>query len=240
MNTSALVHNFDSWILHSLNGFSQKSRLLDHAVGGFEGDPLLKGGVMAAFLWWAWFRGGDQSERDRAAIVAGTAAAIPSILAARLLAICLPFRQRPIYTPDLHFVPPYGSESASLIHWSSFPSDHASLYICLAVTLWFVSRRVGTAAFTYVSLFICLPRLYMGDHYPTDLVVGGLIGALFAILFQTRAIRDGLARIPNRLLEQFPGFFYSTAFFFSLMMATNFDTPRKVLGELAKTMKSHM
>lgn len=240
MHLSAFVPSFDAAVIHAVNDLARRSPLLDRLIGGLEGDPLLKGGVMVAMLWGAWFRESTRKAADRAVILTGVAAAIASILTARILALSLPFRQRPISTPELHMLPPYGSEPLGMIHWSSFPSDHAALFFCLATTLLLVSRRIGIAAMIYALMFICLPRIYMGDHYPSDILAGALIGAATALVFQWSVLKDGVARFPSRLQERSPGMFYCLASFFSLLMALNFETARRALFLIARALKSHV
>jgi undecaprenyl-diphosphatase len=53
-------------------------------------------------------------------------AGVVAILAARILALTLPFRVRPRFEPALHFVVPAGNVS-DLVDWSAFPSDHAAI-----------------------------------------------------------------------------------------------------------------
>ena len=72
------------------------------------------------------------------------------------------FRARPLNEPQLSFQLPYGSVPAGFEGASSFPSDHAVLFFALAAGLFLASRRVGSLALIYVSLVICLPRVYLG------------------------------------------------------------------------------
>ena len=62
---------------------------------------------------------------------------------------------------------------------------------------------LGLAAVLYVVFFICLPRLYLGLHYPTDLLAGGGVGIALAVaanlaqslhLQQQRAVRHDRAQ----------------------------------------------
>jgi undecaprenyl-diphosphatase len=75
----------------------------------------------------------------------------------------------------LHFA---GSDikDALLTSWSSFPSDHAMLWMAVATGIFLVWRGIGVLAILYTVLFICVPRAYLGFHYPTDLLVGAAVG----------------------------------------------------------------
>jgi undecaprenyl-diphosphatase len=76
----------------------------------------------------------------------------------------------------------------------SFPSGHSFASFCLYVTLaWLITRRVTsmTAAVTIwtsaivIVILVGLSRVYLGVHYPTDVLAGYLAAALWAsvILF---------------------------------------------------------
>lgn len=61
---------------------------------------------------------------------------------------------------------------------ASFPSGHAALAACTAVLLSLSFRRPRIIAGASVSAtLIILSRLYLGHHYPSDLVAGALVGA---------------------------------------------------------------
>lgn len=58
----------------------------------------------------------------------------------------------------------------------SFPSDHAVMAGAVAAGLWLVSRRLGTAA-TVAALLMAFARVYVGAHYPRDVLAGLALGA---------------------------------------------------------------
>ncbi|MET3728101.1 membrane-associated phospholipid phosphatase [Fictibacillus halophilus] len=64
---------------------------------------------------------------------------------------------------------------------SSFPSDHASSAISIAVTLMLVTLRYRYIWFMAAILITC-SRVWVGVHYPFDVVAGALIGTLIALL----------------------------------------------------------
>ncbi|NWG02292.1 MAG: phosphatase PAP2 family protein [Syntrophaceae bacterium] len=57
----------------------------------------------------------------------------------------------------------------------SFPSAHAAFSFMMAtlLTLWFPRYRI---LFFVLAAFIGWTRIYLGLHFPTDAVVGGLLG----------------------------------------------------------------
>lgn len=62
----------------------------------------------------------------------------------------------------------------------SFPSGHSGSSFAAAVVIFLMCpRRYGIPALALASL-IALSRLYVGVHYPTDVLAGALIGAAVA------------------------------------------------------------
>jgi undecaprenyl-diphosphatase len=230
---------FDSSIVMFLDRFAHRWQWLDHLACGFEGEPLLKGGVLTAALWWAWFRRGAEQAHARSVLVAGVVSSIAALAVCRMAALALPYRQRPIFTDSLGFVAPFGTDSSSLINWSSLPSDHAGLFYCLSAVLYFISRRAGILAYIYTTLCICLPRVYLGDHYPTDILAGAAIGIFIAWLFQRPPVRDAVAGLPLDALKGSPAMFYMVSYVGSLQLATNFDLIRKVGAIVFHSLRTH-
>ena len=96
------------------------------------------------------------------------------------------FRVRPLNELRLLSIVHYGMDNSNWKQLSSFPSDHAALFFTLAVGIYFASRRAGWFCFIYYSLlFICLPRVYLGEHYPTDIVAGAAIGMVPGVAGQS-------------------------------------------------------
>ena len=65
----------------------------------------------------------------------------------------------------------------------SFPSGEASTAFATAVFLFFLikNRTARILIFLFASL-IAFERVYMGHHYPSDVIIGGLIGAVVSYL----------------------------------------------------------
>jgi undecaprenyl-diphosphatase len=58
---------------------------------------------------------------------------------------------------------------------STFPSDHSTAVGAVAVGLWFVNRRIGMVA-VVAALFMAFTRVYVGVHYPLDVLAGLALG----------------------------------------------------------------
>jgi undecaprenyl-diphosphatase len=62
----------------------------------------------------------------------------------------------------------------------SFPSNHATVAAAAAIALFFVSRRLGAVA-AVAALAMAVSRVWVGVHYPHDVVAGVAVGALVAL-----------------------------------------------------------
>lgn len=224
------MNPFDSSIVSFVNRFAHHSWVFDTFVHLLSDTHLLKGGLVAALIWWAWFRPGVHQLDSRKYLLCGILACLLSVVFARMLANSVPFRERPIAAAAaLHFQPPYGHSDEDLIHWSSFPSDHAAVFFALATSILFAWRAAGIVALFHVFFFICLPRLYLGLHYPSDLLVGALIGIVMASFARVQPVREAVGRLAFPWLEKSPGTFYACLFILTLQIVTIFQSMREIL-----------
>jgi membrane-associated phospholipid phosphatase len=79
----------------------------------------------------------------------------------------------------------------------SFPSDHACVTGAVAAALFLVDRRLGWTA-TVVALVMAATRVYVGAHWPLDVVAGLALGALVALAV-VAVLRHPVARVVERL-----------------------------------------
>jgi len=57
----------------------------------------------------------------------------------------------------------------------SFPSGHATIAWAMAVVLSHKEPKLRWVLYV-LAFFISLSRIYVGKHYPSDIIVGGLVG----------------------------------------------------------------
>lgn len=77
----------------------------------------------------------------------------------------------------------------------SFPSDHATMAGAVAAGLWRVERRLGMLA-TAAAVLMGFARVYVGPHYPHDVLAGLILGAIVSVvgyLLAAPALRRVLA-----------------------------------------------
>jgi undecaprenyl-diphosphatase len=207
------MNSFDVAVISFLNQFAHKSVRFDNLVVVVSGSELLKTGLLVALMWWIWFENED-ARRKREVLLAGTAAIVPALLIAKVLAAIV-IRARPLLEPRLQFQRPFGINIAEWQQGSSFPSEHAVLLLALATGICYASRKAGWVALPYAAVVGCLPRLYLGEHYATDVIAGAAIGIGCVSLTNLPGIRRPLTGWALCWMASKPSQFYCCAFLVS-------------------------
>lgn len=221
------MNAFDSSIITFLNQFAQESIFFDKFVELIANNKLFKGGVMVSVMWYMWFRIDNSKNKSiRENILITLLISIVAIAVGKTLALTMPFRYRPIHEPNLDFNLPFGiletSETNNGILLSSMPSDHAVLYYALSIGLFFMSRKIGVIALLYTTFIISLPRIYLGLHYPTDILVGAFVGILIGVLGNLFLKDNKVIKILMNYSRDKPGIFYAMFFLFCYQIADLF------------------
>lgn len=63
----------------------------------------------------------------------------------------------------------------------SFPSGHASSSFAAALTIYFYFKGMGIF-FLFIATLIALSRIYHFVHYPSDVIIGAILGIAIAII----------------------------------------------------------
>ncbi|MFA5620028.1 MAG: phosphatase PAP2 family protein [Weeksellaceae bacterium] len=108
-------------------------------------------------------------------------------------------RLRPCFTDEFEgLMRPVACEGRGKF---SFVSAHASNHFAIAVFLGMLYRKYFKWMIWVLLIWasmIAYSRIYLGVHFPLDIVCGGVIGILFALL---------LYWIFKKILQIFPGYF---------------------------------
>jgi len=210
-------------------GRFQGNWALDRIASQLESSTLLKTAPVISLLWYFWFRtDGDQKER-RTTVLAILTGTFVALVVTRLLATLTPFRTRPMYDPALAHHAFSITLPPNFAQMSSFPSDHAAYLAAMGFGLIFLSRRLTAPVITFVSLWICMPRVYLGIHYASDIVVGCWIGICAVwVCERTEWIRRTVARPLLELSDAKPQIFYAVAFVITFELGTMFLDVREL------------
>ncbi|MEU3317261.1 phosphatase PAP2 family protein [Streptomyces sp. NPDC006656] len=162
----------DGHLYTRITGLAQQApSWLDGAVAAWSTYGL---GLFALLMVTAWWRARTAADPARTA----TALAAPLVVVAAFLTdtgIKSVFReQRPcqtLHTLTLEACPPLGD-------WS-FPSNHAAIAAAAATALWLTDRRLAVIA-APAALLMAFSRVWVGAHYPHDVLLGLAAGAVIA------------------------------------------------------------
>ncbi|MGW5044838.1 phosphatase PAP2 family protein [Streptomyces griseoluteus] len=163
---------------------------LDRLVSGYSTYGLALFAVLMVIGWW------QARHRDAAQAVKALAAPVLTVLAFVASSLLKQAVQENRPCQSLHVIT---LEACPAVGDWSFPSNHATLAAAAAVALWFVSARLGVIA-TIGALAMAASRVWVGAHYPHDIVAGLALGALVAALLALplRRSADALAGLLTR------------------------------------------
>jgi undecaprenyl-diphosphatase len=116
-----------------------------------------------------------------------------------------------------------------LWNWSSFPSDTAAFAFALSVGVLLMWGRWGWLVVLYSLVVICVPRIYLGYHYPSDVIVGALIGSFVTLTLCRKEIRIPLSRRLLLWSDNHAGMFYCAFFLLTYEIAAVFEDARQIL-----------
>ena len=171
------TQEWDAAAVLATNGLAGRWGLLDALMIGLAKYVHF---VFAATLLLVWLI--RTARAQRLALIAGIAALL-ALGAGQVIGLSFP-RLRPYQALPVHLLVPHAPDS-------SFPSDHATLAFAVTAILWRLDRRLG-AALLALSCVLAFARVFIGAHYPTDVVGGAILGS-------------GVAAIVLALSERGPG-----------------------------------
>lgn len=225
-----LLQQLDHATFSLINGLVGHSGALDQLVRFILYSDIAKG-IPVMMIWWGlWFRDtAPSSNLARQRLLAVLAVAFAAIFAGRLLALTLPFRYRPIHSPEIDVALPANMSPSLLQGWSAFPSDHAVLFFALAAGIYMVHRWLGLLLFAHAAIVVSVPRIYFGVHWPGDILFGALIG-IFITLMLVPHITRLFARHDALIIEsRYPFLVYPALFFITFQVASMFGSLREAL-----------
>lgn len=183
----------DASLYHTVNRFADRTSWLHGPAVAYAKYGVV---VFAALLLLAWWRARRSGDLEAEARIGWAGAATLIALGLGQIIGHLVDRARPYAVlPHVHVLVAKSTDV-------SFPSDHALTVGAIAIGLWLVDRTLGWIAIA-LALLMAFTRVYVGAHYPTDVVAGLLIAGLIA----AAGTRPGIRLLKEMLihLERIPG-----------------------------------
>ncbi|MFF7645345.1 phosphatase PAP2 family protein [Streptomyces canus] len=175
--------NPDVDLLYDINGLAKDAPHWFDQVMEYVGEYGILLGMVLLILWCWWAgrrRGGEDAASSVAALVWAPLAAALAVL------VNVPIRgfverPRPFRTHEGLEVLVSGKTDYS------FVSDHATITMAMAVGLFVANRKFGLVGIA-LALLEGFCRVYMGVHYPTDVIGGFALGTAVALLLSPLAM----------------------------------------------------
>jgi membrane-associated phospholipid phosphatase len=171
---SAVVLAFDgsqvdgSWYT-AVTDFARATPWLNGTVSVFSGYGVAMFGVLIIIGWWIARRAGAVTMTAALAVPVAAGLAYAATSAVKVLVE----EPRPCYAYPTDFL----LESCPTIRDFSFPSSHSAVVAAIATGLIFVNSRLAVLG-VLAAAAMGLSRIYVGAHYPHDVLAGLVLGAL--------------------------------------------------------------
>jgi len=213
----------DASLFRAVNDFCGVNPTLDRiAVYAQIVQASIFVGIVGALWFWP-----EDRQRQRETIIIMILAIAVSLILNRTVSTLLPFRDRPMYA--LGAKAPSFPWQADLEHWSSFPSDTATLLFAIAAGFWLASRWWGIV-FGVFAICTSLARVYLGIHYPSDILVGALLGTGTGLALNREFVRRKIAQ-PILAIEahtRYQPYFYGLFFIVLAELGDGFRVTRRI------------
>jgi undecaprenyl-diphosphatase len=183
----------DYTLYHAANELTIDFPWIGRGLGVLESWSVLVLAI-ATFALWLFARPGSSRKWKLAcasALASSGLALLINQLVARIWDRARPF----VHHPSVHV---WGPRS----HDPSFPSDHASAAFGIAFAVFFFDRVVGSI-FLAAACVIGVGRVFIGAHYPMDVVAGCLVGFGSAVLVArlSRPVIERIVRLVERVTD---------------------------------------
>ncbi len=231
---------FDVWIMSSINSLVGKSTAFDQIVLSFANFSLVKGGLFMMVIWslWFWKKEGEEQSTTRQKILLVTIGAVGALIVGRLSQALMPHRVRPIHDSSVEFEAPFGGKAEALDGWTSLPSDHAIIFFALAVGVMAIHRKVGIFLFLWSIIVIGFPRIYVGVHFPTDIIAGAIIGIVLMFIVLMIPVPNRLLNFAMSIEKNYGWLFYPFAFLITWQLALLGPNLKRTIATVLKLLKA--
>ncbi len=172
-NCYIFIMAWDISLFRTINNVAGQWPVLDW-LGVFFAEHIQY--IVGAMLVVLWFWPKDQRDKNRITISVALVSAVVSRFVITSGIRLFYHHPRPyVVLTDVHRLID-GNPSEAM---ASFPSGHAAFFFALAMAVWLFGRRLGWVLFT-IALSMGVARVFVGVHWPSDIVGGALVGIAVA------------------------------------------------------------
>ncbi len=151
----------DYGLFQRINDFAGQSQQLDAVMVDISKyGPLL----LVLPLLYLWFFRGAKGKKAALLALAGMGLAL---ILAQIITMFF-FRDRPFVMHEVNLLIDKSPDS-------SFPSDHAIFSFSIAAMVWLQDKKAGWVSLA-LALLIGISRVFVGTHYPLDILGGAFLG----------------------------------------------------------------
>jgi undecaprenyl-diphosphatase len=230
----ALFQPIDVLVLRQVSALVDALPSLGSVLGAVLTVDLVKGAIPLAGLWLLWLSPASPLDARCRTIACSLGGLVGAIMAGRAGQLLLPFRQRPLFDPMLAGELPHPGLAIQFDGWSAFPSDHGSLAGALIAAAFTLSRPGGLAMSVWLLTLVCLPRLYFGLHWPSDVAAGLALGFGITALALRVGLPQSLVATASRLVARRQPQAVAALFLVSFEIASLFASTRQLGRSMAR------
>ncbi len=179
-----------------INGLAGRSAFLDEA-GRLLGNEFFMPSIFGLLLFGLWMATRDEGAREQnQKAVIGTILSLALVTLLVYITYSIYQRPRPFLIHEVNLLIPAPRAP-------SFPSNSTSVAFAIAASIWMTNRLLGSILFI-PALMVALSRVFIGVHYPSDVLGGVAFGffsgtAIWYFLRRFPAIPDSIIHIARKI-----------------------------------------
>lgn len=157
-----------------INGFAYRYSILD-VVGVWVAGiiPFILLGILAVI----YIKHGHRYRERRMVLLSLMSGSFVYFVVKTLIVLVYPYPRPYVFFSNIH---PLIAQSVAE-GYQSFPSAHTMFFFAISTMVFIYNKRLGLF-FLIISSLMGIARIFIGVHWPLDIVVGMLLGVVASII----------------------------------------------------------